>query len=541
MSGFDKQMLYGAEARSKVIEGVDKVANAVKVTLGPSGRNVMIERKYDTPYITKDGVTVAKNIYLRDNVMNMGAQHVKGVAGKTAEEAGDGTTTATVLAQAMIHKGVKLLEAGTNPMLLKEGMEIAMGYIVEHLRAVSIPIADDLDRLRQVALVSANGDDSIAHLIIDALKDIGVDGMIQVDDSMSSKSSVNVVKGLQFNRGLISPLFINNQNTISADFTDPYILVSEQKISDIEPLFPIFEKVFKESRSIVIIAPDVDGSAMQNILLNVQKHQAPILVVQGPDYGEYQKESLLDIATFVGATLVSHTTGVLLKDLTIEHLGTCSRLVCGMKDTTIFSGAGSPEKIEERLSLVENLLKDAVAEVDKERLHLRKQRLQARLAVIMVGGNGEAEVLEKKDRIDDAIRATQAAVAEGIVPGGGCAYLHSLSSLGMIGTIENETILQGIDIVAESVKVPFTQILLNAGFSLPDVNKMLSDVVKHKDLNYGFNARVKKYGDMISMGIVDPAKVTRVALEHAVSVASLLITMECVIAHEPDVVTQENK
>lgn len=520
-----KEIKFNTEARSGLVSGVGQLAAAVKVTLGPKGRNVVIEKKFGAPQITKDGVTVAKEIELEDKFENMGAQMVKEVASKTADDAGDGTTTATVLAEAIIAGGVKNVTAGANPMELKRGIDKAVREVVEQLKKQSQAVGEDISKIEQVATISANNDSTIGALIAEAMGKVKKEGVITVEEAKGTETHVEVVEGMQFDRGYISPYFITDTEKMLAELEKPYILITDKKISTMKELLPVLEPVAQGGRSLVVIAEDVDGEALSSLVLNKLRGTLKIAAVKAPGFGDRRKEMLQDIAILTGATVISEETGLKLDAATIEMLGQADKVTLTKDNTTIVDGAGKKSAIKERVAQIRSQVEATKSDYDREKLQERLAKLAGGVAVLYVGAATEVEMKEKKDRVDDALAATRAAVDEGIIPGGGVAYIRAAAALDNLkGDTEDE--LTGIQIVKRAIEEPLRQIVYNAGGE----GSVVINKVKEGKGAFGFNARTDVYEDMFKAGIIDPTKVARVALENAASIASMLLTTECVIA-----------
>lgn len=518
-----KQVLFSDEARAKMLDGVNTLANAVKVTLGPKGRNVVLDKSFGAPTITKDGVSVAKEIELEDKFENMGAQIVKEVASKTADVAGDGTTTATVLAQALLTEGLKAVAAGMNPMDLKRGIDKATARLVEELKALSKPCSDPKS-IEQVGTISANSDATVGKLIADAMAKIGKEGVITVEEGKGFEDELDVVEGMQFDRGYLSPYFATNQENMTTDLENPYILIVDKKISNIRDLLPILEGVSKSGRALLIIAEDVESEALATLVVNNMRGVVKVCAVKAPGFGDRRKAMLEDIATLTGATFVSEDLSMKLEETNMEHLGTASRVQVTKDNTTIIDGAGEKEAIAKRINVIKANIAEANSDYDREKLQERLAKLSGGVAVIKVGAVTEAEMKEKKDRVDDALHATRAAVEEGIVAGGGVALIRAQKALdGLTG--ENDDQNHGIALLRKAIEAPLRQIVSNAGGE----SSVVVNQVKANQGNYGYNAANDTYGDMVEMGILDPTKVTRSALQHAASIAGLMITTEAMI------------
>ncbi len=523
-----KQINFNSDAREKLKNGVDALANAVKVTLGPKGRNVILQKSFGAPGITKDGVSVAKEIELEDPIENMGAQMVKEVASKTADLAGDGTTTATVLAQAMVTAGLKNVSAGANPMDLKRGIDKAVKVVVEDLKAQTELIGDDFDKIKQVASVSANNDESIGALIADAMKRVSKDGVITVEEAKGTDTYVNEVIGMQFDRGYLSPYFITDAENMVAEYENPLILITDKKISNMQEFVPILEKSLQTGRPLLIIAEDVESQALGVLVVNRLRAGLKVVAVKAPGFGDRRKAMLEDIAILTGGTVISEEKGFKLENTTLEDLGSCAKITVDKDNTTIVDGAGQKDDIKSRINQIKAQVETTTSDYDKEKLQERLAKLAGGVAVLYVGAATEVEMKEKKDRVDDALHATRAAIEEGIVAGGGVALVRSIAALrNMKGINEDET--TGIAIVRKALESPIRVIAENAGVE--------GSVVLQKVLNgrgdYGYNARTDKFESMKAAGIIDPTKVTRVALENAASIAGLILTTECVISEKP--------
>jgi chaperonin GroEL len=518
-----KLIEYDSEARTKLKSGVDKLANAVKVTLGPKGRNVILEKKFGAPTVTKDGVSVAKEIELEDNVENMGAQMVREVASKTSDVAGDGTTTATVLAQAIYREGLKNVTAGANPMDLKRGIDLAVEKVVEHLRSVSRDV-EGRNEIAQVGAISANNDKSIGELIADAMEKVGKDGVITVEEAKGTETGLEVVEGMQFDRGYLSPYFVTNTETMEAILEDPYILIHDKKISAMKDLLPVLEKVAQQGKSMLIIAEDLEGEALATLVVNKIRGTLRVAAVKAPGFGDRRKAMLEDIAVLTGGTVISEERGFKLENATVSYLGTAKKIVIDKDNTTIVEGAGKTDDIKKRINEIKAQIDKTTSDYDKEKLQERLAKLSGGVAVLKIGASTEVEMKEKKARVEDALHATRAAVEEGIVAGGGVALVRAISVLDKIKG-ENSDQTTGIKIVQKSLEEPLRQIVNNAGL---EGSVVLQKVKEGKD-DYGFNAATEVYEHLIKSGVIDPTKVTRTALENAASVASLLITTEAVV------------
>ena len=524
-----KQITFDIEARDALKRGVDALANAVKVTLGPKGRNVIIDRKFGAPSITKDGVSVAKEIELEDAVENMGAQMVKEVAAKTADIAGDGTTTATVLAQAIVTTGLKNVAAGANPMDLKRGIDKAVKAVVTGLQKQSIAVGDNLDKIEQVGSISANNDGSIGKLIAQAMEKVKKEGVITVEEAKGTDTTVEIVEGMQFDRGYLSPYFVTNAEKMHAELESPYILIYDKKISTMKDMLPILEQTSQTSRPILIIAEDVDGEALATLVVNKIRGSLKIAAVKAPGFGDRRKAMLEDIAILTGGTVVSEERGFKLENTTLEMLGQADKVVIDKDNTTVVNGKGDAEGIKVRVGQIKAQMESTTSDYDKEKLQERLAKLAGGVAVLYVGAASEIEMKEKKDRVDDALHATRAAVEEGIVPGGGVALVRAAEVLKNIAT-ENEDELTGVQIIMRALEAPLRQIVSNAGGE----GAVVVSKVQEGKADYGYNAKTDTFEPMLEAGIIDPTKVTRVALENAASVAGMLLTTECVLADIPE-------
>ncbi|WP_205511791.1 chaperonin GroEL [Longitalea arenae] len=523
-----KQLFFDVTARNQMKKGVDILANAVKVTLGPKGRNVVLEKKFGAPAITKDGVSVAKEIELEDPLENMGAQMVKEVASKTADIAGDGTTTATVLAQAIIHEGLKNVAAGANPMDLKRGIDKGVEAIVKSLREQSQTIGTDVSKIRQVATISANNDETIGDLIAQAFTKVGNEGVITVEEAKGTDTTVEVVEGMQFDRGYISPYFVTNTEKMQVELERPYILIYDKKISAMKDILGILEKTAKTGRPILIIAEDLEGEALATLVVNKLRGTLKVAAVKAPGFGDRRKEMLQDIAILTKGTVISEEQGHTLENADLSHLGTAETVTIDKDNTTIVGGQGEKDAITARINQIKAQMAVTTSEYDKEKLQERLAKLTGGVAVLYVGAATEVEMKEKKDRVDDALHATRAAVEEGIVPGGGVAYIRASQSLETLeGRNEDET--TGIAIVKRAVEEPLRQIVRNCGME----GSVVVQNIKQGAGDYGFNARTEQYENLLAAGVIDPTKVSRVAIEHAASVAGMLLTTECVISDKP--------
>ena len=522
-----KDVRFSTDARDKMLRGVDILANAVRVTLGPKGRNVVLDKSYGAPRITKDGVTVAKEIELEDKFENMGAQMVREVASKTSDIAGDGTTTATVLAQAIVREGVKLLAAGMNPMDLKRGIDLAVGEVVKDIARQSKKVQSS-EEIAQVGTVAANGEKEIGQMIAKAMQKVGNEGVITVEEAKSLDSELEVVEGMQFDRGYISPYFITNAEKMLAELESPYILIYEKKLSGLQALLPLLELVVQSGKPLLIIAEDVEGEALATLVVNKLRGGLKVAAVKAPGFGDRRKAMLQDIAVLTGGELISEDLGIKLENVTIQMLGKAKRVTITKDDTTVVYGAGKKQDIEARIGQIKQQIDDTTSDYDKEKLQERLAKLAGGVAVIKVGGSSEVEVKERKDRVDDALNATRAAVEEGIVPGGGVALLWASKSLKAKGVNEDQE--AGINIIRRALQAPIRQIAENAGV---EGSIVVGNVTAHRSPSYGYDAQTGEYGDLIAKGIIDPAKVVRVALQDAASVAGLLVTTEAMVAERP--------
>ena len=522
-----KDVRFSTDARDKMLRGVDILANAVRVTLGPKGRNVVLDKSYGAPRITKDGVTVAKEIELEDKFENMGAQMVREVASKTSDIAGDGTTTATVLAQAIVREGVKLLAAGMNPMDLKRGIDLAVGEVVKDIARQSKKVQSS-EEIAQVGTVAANGEKEIGQMIAKAMQKVGNEGVITVEEAKSLDSELEVVEGMQFDRGYISPYFITNAEKMVAELESPYILIYEKKLSGLQALLPLLELVVQSGKPLLIIAEDVEGEALATLVVNKLRGGLKVAAVKAPGFGDRRKAMLQDIAVLTGGELISEDLGIKLENVTVQMLGKAKRVTITKDDTTIVHGAGKKQDIEARIGQIKQQIDDTSSDYDKEKLQERLAKLAGGVAVIKVGGSSEVEVKERKDRVDDALNATRAAVEEGIVPGGGVALLWASKSLKAKGVNEDQE--AGINIIRRALQAPIRQIAENAGV---EGSIVVGNVTAQRSPSYGYDAQTGEYGDLIAKGIIDPAKVVRVALQDAASVAGLLVTTEAMVAGRP--------
>ncbi|HIR20799.1 chaperonin GroEL [Parasutterella secunda] len=523
-----KQVLFGDDARVRMVRGINILANAVKVTLGPKGRNVVLDRNFGSPLVTKDGVTVAREIELKDKFENMGAQMVREVASKTNDNAGDGTTTATVLAQAIVVEGMKFVAAGMNPMDLKRGIDKAVECAIAELKKISKPVTTTKE-IAQVGSISANSDQEIGEIIAEAMEKVGKEGVITVEDGKSLKNELDVVEGMQFDRGYLSPYFITNPDKQVAVLENPYILLHDQKISNIRDLLPILEQVAKAGRPLLIICEDLEGEALATLVVNSLRGILKVCAVKAPGFGDRRKATLEDIAILTGGTLVTKDIGLSLDKATLEHLGQAKRVEVNKENTTIINGAGNPEMIEARVKNIRTQIESVTSDYDREKLQERVAKLAGGVALIKVGAATEVEMKEKKARVDDALHATRAAVEEGVVPGGGVALVRAQKAVAQLKG-DNEEQTAGIKIVLRAMEEPMRQIVGNAGLE-PSV---VVNAVANGEGNYGFNAQTSEYGDMVAMGVLDPTKVTRTALQNAASVASLILTTDCMIGDIPE-------
>ena len=524
-----KEIKYNAEARELLKEGVDALADAVKVTLGPKGRNVIIDRKFGTPHITKDGVTVAKEVELEEPFANMGAQIVKEVASKTNDDAGDGTTTATVLAQSIIGVGIKNVTAGANPMDLKRGIDKAVAAVVENLRKQSQKVGDHIEKIEQVATISANNDNTIGSLIAEAMSKVNKEGVITVEEAKGTETTVEVVEGMQFDRGYISAYFVTDTEKMEAQLDKPLILITDKKISTMKEIMGVLEPVAQNGRALVIIAEDVDGEALSSLLVNKLRGTLKIAAVKAPGFGDRRKEMLEDIATLTGGTYITEDKGYRLEDVKLEMLGTADKVTINKENTTIVDGAGRKDAIKARVNQIRKQIETTTSDYDREKLQERLAKLAGGVAVLYVGAATEVEMKEKKDRVEDALAATRAAVEEGIIPGGGVAYIRAISALDKLKG-ENDDETTGIAIVKRAIEEPLRQIVANAGGE----GSVVVNKVREGKGAFGYNARSDRYEDMLEAGILDPTKVARVALENAASIASMFLTTECVLAEKKE-------
>ena len=524
-----KEIKFNIKAREELKNGVDALANAVKVTLGPKGRNVIIEKKFGAPHITKDGVSVAREVELEDPFQNMGAQLVKEVASKTGDQAGDGTTTATVLAQAIVNVGMKNVAAGANPMDLKRGIDKAVSKVVEGIRAQAQEVDDDISKIENVARVSANNDEQIGKLIATAMEKVKKEGVITVEEAKGTETTVEVVEGMQFDRGYISPYFVTNSEKMECDMDSPYILLYDKKISNLKDMLPILEAVAQSGRPLLIIAEDVDNEALATLVVNRLRGSLKICAVKAPGFGDRRKEMLEDIAILTGGTVISEIKGMQLAQATVNDLGTAEKVTVNKDNTIIVNGAGSKDAIAARIAQIKSQIETTTSNYDKEKLHERLAKLAGGVAVLYIGAPSEVEMKEKKDRVDDALSATRAAIAEGIVPGGGVAYIRCLPTLDELKG-DNDDENTGIAIIRRAIEEPMRQIMDNAGVE----GAVILQKVKEGTGDFGYNARTDSFENFFETGVIDPAKVTRVALENAASIAGMFLTTECVIAEKKE-------
>ena len=524
-----KEIKFNINAREELKKGVDALADAVKVTLGPKGRNVIIEKKFGAPHITKDGVTVAKEIELEDHFQNMGAQLVKEVASKTGDQAGDGTTTATVLAQAIVNVGLKNVAAGANPMDLKRGIDKAVSKVVEGIRAQSQEVDDDISKIENVARVSANNDEEIGRLIAEAMQKVSKEGVITVEEAKGTETTVEIVEGMEFDRGYISPYFVTNTEKMECEMDAPYILLYDKKISNLKDLLPVLEAVAQSGRPLLIIAEDVDNEALATLVVNRLRGSLKICAVKAPGFGDRRKEMLEDIAILTGGTVISELKGMQLAQATVNDLGTAEKVSVNKDRTVIVNGAGSKEAIADRVAQIKAQIESTSSNYDKEKRHERLAKLAGGVAVLYIGAPSEVEMKEKKDRVDDALSATRAAIAEGIVPGGGTAFIRCLPALDELKG-DNDDENTGIAIIRRAIEEPLRQIVANAGVE----GAVIVQKVKDGEGDFGYNARTDTFENFFATGVIDPAKVTRVALENAASIAGMFLTTECVIADKKE-------
>jgi chaperonin GroEL len=524
-----KRIQYGVDARDGLKRGVDALANAVKVTLGPKGRNVVIDKKFGSPTVTKDGVSVAKEIELKDPIENMGAQMVKEVASKTADQAGDGTTTATVLAQAIVTAGLKNVAAGANPMDLKRGIDKAVETIVENLKSQSQKVGDDNKKIEQVATISANNDNVIGKLIADAMAKVGKEGVITVEEAKGTETEVKTVEGMQFDRGYLSPYFVTNADKMEAELDQPFILIYDKKVSNMKELLPILEQVVQTGKPLLIIAEDVEGEALATLVVNKIRGALKIAAVKAPGFGDRRKAMLEDIAILTGGTVISEERGFKLENADLTYLGKAEKISIDKDNTTIINGAGKSEDIKARVAQIKSQMENTTSDYDKEKLQERLAKLAGGVDVLYIGAATEVEMKEKKDRVDDALHATRAAVEEGIVAGGGVAYIRAIEALENLKGI-NEDENTGIQIIRRAVEEPLRQIVANAGGE----GSVVVNKVREGKADFGYNARTEVYENLIGAGVIDPTKVSRVALQNAASVAGMMLTTECILAEEKE-------
>ncbi len=524
-----KEILFNVDAREQLKRGVDELANAVKVTLGPKGRNVIIEKKFGAPYITKDGVTVAKEIELEDSFKNLGAQLVKEVASKTGDDAGDGTTTATVLAQSIVSVGLKNVTAGANPMDLKRGIDKAVAQVVKNIASQAKTVGDDYDKIEQVATVSANNDAVIGKLIADAMRKVSKDGVITIEEAKGTDTTIEVVEGMQFDRGYISPYFVTNTEKMEVEMEKPYILIYDKKISNLKELLPVLEPAVQSGRPLLIIAEDVDSEALTTLVVNRLRAQLKICAVKAPGFGDRRKEMLEDIAVLTGGVVISEEKGITLDQATLEMLGTAEKITVNKDNTVLVNGSGAKENIENRITQIKAQIASTTSDYDREKLQERLAKLSGGVAVLYVGAASEVEMKEKKDRVDDALSATRAAIEEGIVPGGGVAYIRAIDSISELKA-DNDDELIGMEIVKRAIEEPLRQIVYNAGKE----GAVVAQKVREGKDDFGYNARTDVYENFYAAGVVDPAKVCRVALENAASIAGMFLTTECVIVEKKE-------
>ncbi|MBZ4675881.1 MAG: groL [Anaerophaga sp.] len=524
-----KEIKFDIDARERLQRGIDQLANAVKVTLGPNGRNVVIDKKYGAPQITKDGVTVAKEIELKEPYANLGAQMVKEVASKTGDDAGDGTTTATVLAQAIVNVGLKNVTAGANPMELKRGIDMAVAKVVENIRKQAQVVGEDNSKIEQVARISANNDDEIGRLIAEAMDKVGHEGVITVEEAKGIETTVEVVEGMQFDRGYISPYFVTNTEKMQAELENPYILIHDKKISTMKDLLPVLEQTAQSGRPLLIVAEDVDGEALATLVVNRLRGSLKVAAVKAPGFGDRRKEMLQDLAVLTGGTVISEETGLKLENANIDMLGQAEKVTIDKENTTVVNGLGDKDAIQQRTQQIKAQIANTTSDYDKEKLQERLAKLAGGVAVLYVGAASEVEMKEKKDRVEDALSATRAAVEEGIVPGGGVAYIRAIAELEKLKG-ENDDQTTGVEIVKRAIEEPLRQIVANAGKE----GAVIVQKVKDGKEDFGYNARIGEYQDFYKSGVIDPAKVTRVALENAASIAGMFLTTECVLVEEKE-------
>ncbi|MDE3876173.1 chaperonin GroEL [Sinorhizobium meliloti] len=523
-----KEVRFHSDAREKMLRGVDILANAVKVTLGPKGRNVVLDKSFGAPRITKDGVTVAKEIELEDKFENMGAQMVREVASKTSDIAGDGTTTATVLAQAIVREGAKAVASGMNPMDLKRGIDKAVDAIVEELRSKARKVTRN-DEIAQVGTISANGDTEIGRFLAQAMEKVGNEGVITVEEAKTAETELEVVEGMQFDRGYLSPYFITNQEKMRVELEEPYVLIHEKKLSNLQAMLPVLESVVQSGKPLLIIAEDVEGEALATLVVNRLRGGLKVAAVKAPGFGDRRKAMLEDIAILTGGTTISEDLGIKLENVTLDMLGRAKRIVVEKENTTIVDGAGSKEQIQGRVAQIKAQIEETTSDYDREKLQERLAKLAGGVAVIRVGGSTEVEVKERKDRVDDAMHATRAAVEEGILPGGGVAFLRAVTALKNVQT-DNADQRHGVEIVRRALEAPVRQIAENAG---AEGSIIVGKLREASELSYGWNAQTNEFGDLFEQGVIDPVKVVRTALQDAASVAGLLVTTEAMVAEKP--------
>ncbi len=524
-----KEILFNIDARDQLKKGVDELANAVKVTLGPKGRNVILEKKFGAPHITKDGVTVAKEIELEDSFQNLGAQLVKEVASKTGDDAGDGTTTATVLAQSIVSVGTKNVTAGANPMDLKRGIDKAVEAVVENIKSQSRTVGDNYDKIEQVATVSANNDARIGKLIADAMRKVSKDGVITIEEAKGTQTTIEIVEGMQFDRGYISPYFVTNTEKMSVEMEKPYILIHDKKISNLKELLPVLEPAVQSGRPLLIIAEDVESEALTTLVVNRLRASLKICAVKAPGFGDRRKEMLEDIAILTGGTVISEEKGIKLENATLEMLGSAEKITVDKDNTTIVNGAGNKEAIATRVTQIKSQIAATTSDYDREKLQERLAKLAGGVAVLYVGAASEVEMKEMKDRVDDALHATRAAIEEGIVPGGGVAYIRAIEALNNLKA-DNDDEQTGIEIIKRAIEEPLRQIVANAGKE----GAVVVQKIREGKADFGYNARTDKYENFFEAGIVDPVKVARIALENAASIAGMFLTTECVVVEKKE-------
>ncbi len=523
-----KDVKFSQDARERMLRGVDILANAVKVTLGPKGRNVVLDRSFGAPRVTKDGVTVAKEIELEDKFENMGAQMLREVASKTSDVAGDGTTTATVLAQAIVKEGAKSVAAGANPMDLKRGVDLAVAAVIEELKSQAKKVTSN-DEIAQVGTISANGDVEVGRIIAEAMKKVGNEGVITVEEAKSLEMELDVVEGMQFDRGYLSPYFITNAEKMIAELENPLILIHEKKLSSLQAMLPVLEAVVQAGKPLLIIAEDIEGEALATLVVNKLRGGLKVAATKAPGFGDRRKAMLEDIATLTGGTMISEDLGIKLENVTIDMLGKAKRVSIDKENTTIVDGAGNKSDIEGRIAQIKAQIEDTTSDYDREKLQERLAKLAGGVAVVKVGGATETEVKERKDRVDDALHATRAAVEEGVVPGGGVALLRAIKSLEKL-EVANDDQKVGISIVRKALQAPARQIFINSG---EDGSVIVGKILENEKYNFGYNAQTHAYGDLVAEGVIDPTKVVRTALQDAASIAGLLITTEAMVAEVP--------